>query len=117
MDMATVPPTMGTGTPPTTATAIPPTEWHTPIPVGDMGTTRVAPTMATRMRLERRLVGTIRVGRIVPTRSRRDGEEVTTGAGADSAGNRHQPGCAHVVLVANPGPPCGGGGSGIRHAR
>src|ERR1700730_13390697 len=90
MDMATVPPTMGTGTPPTTATAIPPTEWHTPIQVGDMGTTRVAPTMATRMRLERRLVGTIRVGRIVPTRSRRDGEEVTTGAGADSAGNRHQ---------------------------
>jgi hypothetical protein len=96
--------TMGMGTPPTTAIAIPPTEWHTPIPVGDMGTTRVAPTMATRMRLEWRMVGTIRVAPIVPTRSRLDGEEVSTGAGADSTRNPSlAPGC--VALVVRAGKP------------
>src|ERR1700738_173571 len=104
MDMGTGPPTMGTGTPPTTATATPLTEWRTLTPVGDTGTTHVAPTMATRMRLESRMVGTIRVARIVPTRWRRDGE-VTTGAGADKARRSVIKTALGVVLLASPDPP------------
>jgi hypothetical protein len=49
------------------------------------------------------MVGTIRVARIVPTRSRRDGE-VTTGAGADKARRSVIGTALGVVLLAIPGP-------------
>ena len=52
-------------------------------------------------RLEWRTVGTIRVAPIVPTRSRLDGEEVSTGAGADSTRNPSlAPGCVALVVLA-----------------
>ena len=59
--------------------------------------------MATRMRLASRMVGTIRVARIVPTRWRRDGE-VTTGAGANKARRSVIRTALGVVLLAIPGP-------------